>query len=58
MSVCRQQKHTQHVPSTKTECDYLCGWIIKQSHKSKIVKPRDLAGNAEEEEEEEEYVLI
>ena len=20
---CRQQKHTQHAPSTKTECDYL-----------------------------------
>ena len=26
---CRQQKHTQHAPSTKTECDYLNGWIKK-----------------------------
>ena len=24
---CQQQKHTQHAPSTKTECDYLNGWI-------------------------------
>ena len=23
----RQQKHTQHAPSTKMECDCLCGWI-------------------------------
>ena len=29
---CRQQKHTQHTPSTKTECDYLNGWIKKRSH--------------------------
>ena len=27
MGECRQQKHTQHAPSTKTECDYLNGWI-------------------------------
>ena len=26
---CRQQKHTQHAPSTKTECDYLNGWTKK-----------------------------
>ena len=26
---CRQQKHTQHAPSTKTKCDYLNGWIKK-----------------------------
>ena len=26
---CRQQKHTQHAPSTKTECDYLNGHICK-----------------------------
>ena len=26
---CHQQKHTQHAPSTKTECDYLNGWIEK-----------------------------
>ena len=24
---CWQQKHTQHVPSTKTKCNYLYGWI-------------------------------
>ena len=28
---CRQQKHTQHAPSTKTECDYLNGWIKKKN---------------------------
>ena len=37
----------------KTECDYLHGWIKKQSHKQKshqkMVNPRDIAGNAEEE---------
>ena len=32
---CRQQKHTQHAPSTKTECDYLNGWIKKRSHAQK-----------------------
>ena len=32
---CRQQKHTQHAPSTKTECDYLNGWIKKRSHTQK-----------------------
>ena len=45
---CRQQKHTQHAPSTKTECDYLNGWIKKQSHTQKshpkVVNPRDIAG--------------
>ena len=44
----RQQKHTQHAPSTKTECDYLNGWIKKRSHTqkshSKMVNPRDIAG--------------
>ena len=29
---CRQQEHTQHAPSTKTECDYLYGWIKKGSY--------------------------
>ena len=24
--------HTQHAPSTKTECDYLNGWIKKNGH--------------------------
>ena len=28
MCECRQQKHTQHASSTKTDCDYLYGWII------------------------------
>ena len=28
-------KNTQHAPSTKTECDYLYGWIKKRSHKQK-----------------------
>ena len=32
---CRQQKHTQHAPFTKTECDYLNGWITKQLHTQK-----------------------
>ena len=35
MGECRQQKHTQHAPSTKTECDYLNGWIKKGSHTQK-----------------------
>ena len=41
-------KHTQHAPSTKTECDYLNGWIKKRSHTQKshpkVVNPRDIAG--------------
>ena len=45
---CRQQKHTQHAPSMKTECDYLNGWIKKRSHTQKshpkMVNPRDIAG--------------
>ena len=44
----RQQKHTQHAPSTKTECDYLNGWIKKWSHtqksRPKMVNLRDIAG--------------
>ena len=48
MGECRQQKHTQHAPSTKTECDYLSGWIKKRSHTQKshpkVVNPRDIAG--------------
>ena len=35
-------------PSTKTECDYLNGWIKKRSHTQKshpkVVNPRDIAG--------------
>ena len=42
------KKHTQHAPSTKTECDYLNGWIKKRSHTQKshpkVVNPRDIAG--------------
>ena len=53
---CWQQKHTQHAPSTKTECDYFNGWIKKWSNtpqkiSPKMVNPSDRAGNAEEEEE-------
>ena len=48
MGECRQQKHTQHAPSTKMECDYLNGWIKKWSHTQKshpkMVNPRDIAG--------------
>ena len=29
MGECWQQKHIQHATSTKTECDYLYGWIRK-----------------------------
>ena len=36
MGECRQQKHTQHAPSTKTECDYLNGWIKKTVTYAKI----------------------
>ena len=32
---CQQQKHTQHALSTKTECDYLNGWI-KKTHKKTV----------------------
>ena len=28
---CQQQKHTQHAPSMKMECDYLYRWTNKQS---------------------------
>ena len=42
------KKHTQHAPSTKTECDYLNAWIKKWSHTQKshpkVVNPRDIAG--------------
>ena len=39
MGECRQQKqkHTQHAPSMKTECDYLNGWI-KNGHIRKFLK--------------------
>ena len=35
---CRQQKHTQHAPSPKTECDYLYGWI-KNTKQNKTKPP-------------------
>ena len=42
------KKHTQHAASTKTECDYLNGWIEKPATYAKIspkmVNPRDIAG--------------
>ena len=48
------QKHTQHAPSTKTDCDYLSGWIKKRMVTytkiwPKAVNPRNTAGNTEEE---------
>ena len=50
----------QTLVSTKTECDYLSGWIKKKKTVTlakisrKMVNPRDTAGEREEEEEEEE----
>ena len=47
MGECWQQKHTQHAPSTKMECDYLSGWI-RNSHIRKNLtqncEPRDKGG--------------
>ena len=37
---CRQQKHTQHAPSTKTECDYLTGWIKKKTVTYAKISPK------------------
>ena len=35
----RQQKHTHHAPSTKTECDNLNGWTKKNGHiRKKLTK--------------------
>ena len=51
---CWQQKHIQHAPFMKTECDDRYDWIKKQvayvEISPKMVNPRDIAGNAEEEE--------
>ena len=52
MSECCQQKHTQHAPSTKMECDYFNNHMCKTLTPNG--EPRDTAGNTEEEEEEEE----
>ena len=45
---CWQQKHTHHALSTKTECDYLNGWIKKMitnaKNSPKMVNTRDLVG--------------
>ena len=46
-----QQKHTQHAPSTKMECDYLYGWIEKGSHMTKFHQNWWTLESAEEEEE-------
>ena len=53
------KKDTQHAPSTKTERDYVNGWIKEKKAtyakiSPKMVNPRDLAGNTKEEEEDEE----
>ena len=32
---CRQQKHAQHAPSTKMECDHLYVWINNKKHTQK-----------------------
>ena len=37
----RRQKHTRHAQSTKTECDYLNGWILKNSHIRKNLTQND-----------------
>ena len=55
-SVNAGNKHTQHAPSMKTECDYLNGWIKKVTYAKispQMVNPRDIlhiAGEGEEEE--------
>ena len=58
---CRQQKQTQHAPSTKTECDYITSMVGLNTNQnktkkvtytkisSKMVNPKDGAGKAEEE---------
>ena len=55
MDECQQQKHTQHAPTTKTECDYFNGWIKKCHICENLTKggepPSDIAGKAEEEDE-------
>ena len=51
----RQQKHTQHTPSAKTECDYITGRIKNGHTRKNLTKkwwtPEKKLGNAEEEEE-------
>ena len=48
---------TGKASSTKTECDYLYGWIKKKKTVTyakispRMVKPRDIAGRAQEEEQ-------
>ena len=55
-----ETKTHPYAPSTKTECDYLNGWIKKKKTimyakiSPKMVHPRGIAGNAEEKEKEEE----
>ena len=40
MGECGQQKHIQHALSTKTECDYLYGWIKRRVTYAKISPKR------------------
>ena len=53
---CQQQKHTQHIPSLKMECNKLYSWILKKighihknlknkQTKKIIMNPRYLAGS-------------
>ena len=54
MGECWQQKHTQHTPSMKMECDFLYGWNKKKTVTyakvlPKMVNTRRISGNAEEE---------
>ena len=58
MGECQQEKHNQHAPSMKMECDYLNDWNKKIKRKvtyakisPKMMKPKDIAGEQEEEEE-------
>ena len=37
---CWHQKHIQHAPSTRTECDFLCGWIKKKHEHTQIPHPK------------------
>ena len=47
MGECRHQKHTQQALSTKSECDYLNGWINKKqkTKNKKTVKYANISPN-------------
>ena len=60
MGECLQQKHNQHAPYTKTECDYFNGWI-KTSHIFKNLIQNDEPqiyswGHTKEEEDEDDQL--